>query len=148
MKKSILIILAALVLSACKAGTEQIPETETSGAPVSSATETQAPLPIANIIETTPETESDTSDDIREINVIARRFEFSPSVIRVKQGEKVRINITNVDTLHNIYIPDLNEFSNSDTFILDTSQKGEFAFFCAVYCGFAHAEMNGKIIIE
>ncbi len=130
LKRLTLIIIALFSLSACQSKVNPEPnEVELPASPISS------------------ESLGDESD-IREITVNARRFEFSPSIIKAKKGEKVKIKINNIDTLHNIQIPELNEFSNTEEFILDTSKSGEFDYFCSNICGLGHGDMKGKIIIE
>ncbi len=90
---------------------------------------------------------------IIEINMIAKRWEFIPKEIRVKQGDEVKLNIEVESGSHGFAIPEfgvnakLNEGSEATvTFVAD--KKGEFKFFCNVPCGDGHAGMNGVLIVE
>jgi len=85
--------------------------------------------------------------DVKEFNLKATRFQYSPDTITVNLGDKVKINIDNVDTQHGIRIPEFNvKDVNSVEFTAD--KKGEFDFFCTVYCGDSHKEMKGKLIVK
>lgn len=81
----------------------------------------------------------------RVIPISAKRFEFTPNVIRIKKGETVRFEVDNTDTLHDFLIPELNLSSEN---ILNAKQVGEYEFVCANFCGEGHATMKGTIIIE
>ena len=83
----------------------------------------------------------------RVIAITASRWKFSTPEIRVQQGEKVRLRITNSDTLHGITIPDLQQ-TGTEEILLDTSKKGKFPFQCATFCGEGHNDMKGMLIVE
>lgn len=91
-----------------------------------------------------------TSDSLSEeiiISLDAKRWEYSQKEIRVKKGQKVTLQVNNVDTLHGIAIPDMQLVWNNSIEV-DTSVSWEFEFRCANYCGDEHENMIGKIIIE
>jgi len=90
-----------------------------------------------------------------EINIVARRFHFEPSQIKVKHGQKVTINIMSVDVTHGFSIPEyrieeelLPNEPKVISFIAD--RKGNFPFVCSVICGasHSHASMVGNLIVE
>jgi len=84
---------------------------------------------------------------MRHVPIVANRFDFSPGIIRVKQGETVMIMIDNQDTTHGINIPAFNAAGkNMVTFKAD--KKGTFDFYCATMCGVGHKDMVGKLIVE
>ncbi len=83
----------------------------------------------------------------KEIMVNASNFEFNPGIIIVDQGDKVRIVINNLDGLHGIRIPDL-DISGNEIIDFEATQKGEFEFYCANYCGRGHKQMKGKLVIN
>jgi cytochrome c oxidase subunit 2 len=87
------------------------------------------------------------NDNVRLIQVNASSFEYSPNVINLKKGEKVRIEINDLDGTHGINIP---EFGVKGVgFIEFTPDKtGTFAFRCPTYCGEGHREMTGTIIVS
>ena len=74
-------------------------------------------------------------------------FEFSPSVIEVKEGERIRLKINSLDTEHGLSIPELGiETHDEVEFVAD--KKGTFDFYCHHYCGEGHSGMKGVLIVE
>ena len=90
---------------------------------------------------------------IKEINIIAKNWEFQPSQITVNYNDLIRLKIKSIDVKHGISIPDFNIHSelipNEETIIeFKATKKGTFNFNCSVLCGPGHRNMNGKITIE
>ncbi len=81
-----------------------------------------------------------------------RKWVWEPSVLRVKQGELVRLVIHNADVNHPLYIPELGieaEVPPEGAVVeFEAKKKGSFFFLCGTYCGEGHAEMQGTLIIE
>ncbi|MDP2838321.1 MAG: cupredoxin domain-containing protein [Candidatus Moranbacteria bacterium] len=88
----------------------------------------------------------------RTIHVGVRQWAWDPDVLRVKEGELVRLIIHNADVKHGLVIPALGVDQDipPDGAVVEftASKKGTFEFFCSVWCGEGHMEMQGKIIIE
>ena len=89
---------------------------------------------------------------VHEFTMTAKKYEFDPSAITVKKGEKVRLIITATDRDHGIKIEgyDINqELKKGDpTTIEFTADKaGTFEFKCSVYCGMGHRKMKGKLVV-
>lgn len=88
----------------------------------------------------------------RTIHIGVRQFEWDPKVIRAQQGELARLVVHNADVKHGLAIPELgvNEDIPPDGAVITfkATKKGTFDFFCSVYCGVGHAEMQGRIIVE
>jgi plastocyanin len=91
------------------------------------------------------EDEKEQSDVIRTIKVIAKRFEFVPSEIRVKVGEKIKFNVINEDTTHNFFIEGTDYTSGN---IYEATTAGTYVIRCATYCGSGHGSMTGTLIVE
>jgi cytochrome c oxidase subunit 2 len=79
-------------------------------------------------------------------SVDAKRWQFTPDVIKVKKGQKVKIIINNIDTRHGINLPDFN-VSGNDSIEFTADKVGEFTFKCNTFCGDGHLTMQGKIIV-
>lgn len=94
--------------------------------------------------EKTPEK---TEESVHEISISAKRFEFTPSVIRVKQGEHIKLTLTSADTQHGIALPDFNA-QGRDIIEFVANKKGTFTFYCNTYCGSGHSEMKGTLVVE
>jgi len=88
-----------------------------------------------------------------EIDMIARQWDFVPSRITVKEGDKVKLNIRTVDVTHGFT---LFEFGVSERLTPGTTttveftadKKGDYTFFCSVPCGRGHSAMKGKLVVE
>jgi len=97
--------------------------------------------------------EESTTTPVKEFSMIAKKWQFDPSTINVKQGDKVRLKIKSIDVTHGFSLPDFNVNENLEPekevvveFIAD--KKGEFSFFCSVFCGEGHSGMKGKLIVK
>lgn len=90
---------------------------------------------------------------VRTFNVIAKQFEFIPSTIRVKKGNRVILNITSTDVEHGFAIDEykINKtIPAGETITIDfiADKAGQFEFYCSVYCGSGNSNMRGKFIVE
>src|SRR5262245_19720881 len=92
---------------------------------------------------------------VQKVNVVAERFNFTPSRIKVKQGTLLEITITSDDTFHGFRIPSMQinqvipaRGRGSVKVLVDAKQKGSFAFECSRPCGAGHTMMRGEIIVE
>lgn len=100
-----------------------------------------------------PTTEVKNGITERTIHMGVRQWAWDPATITAKKGELVRLIIHNADVKHGIAIPDLGVMEGdilSEGAIIEftASKAGTFEFFCSVWCGERHIEMQGKIIIE
>jgi cytochrome c oxidase subunit II len=91
-------------------------------------------------------------DGVREITVIAKKYEFLPDPIGVKEGEKVRLIVSTPDVTHGIGIKEykINRTvqKGKDEVIEFTADKaGVFTVSCTVYCGNGHGQMKGKLMV-
>lgn len=92
-------------------------------------------------------------EKIREITVVAKQWAFEPSVIKVKQNEKVQLRIKSVDVVHGFALPDFNinidlNPNQEKTIEFVADKKGKFNFFCSFFCGQGHQEMRGMLVVE
>ncbi|MFB6182215.1 MAG: cupredoxin domain-containing protein [Candidatus Magasanikbacteria bacterium] len=90
---------------------------------------------------------------VREINMIAKKWQFKPSTITVEKGKTVRLKITSQDVMHGLAIPELGinqqlPPGETKTVEFTANKKGKFNFACSVYCGRGHGRMTGRIIVE
>jgi heme/copper-type cytochrome/quinol oxidase subunit 2 len=106
----------------------------------------------------------------RIIQATAKTFEFEPSVIHVKSGEKIQLKIMSVDRTHGIHMNPFPEggkpntppglsFTYGDdclklkkditeTLEFTALEPGTYAFSCCKKCGTGHGRMKGQIIVE
>lgn len=99
--------------------------------------------------------QDDTRKPDKVISIVAERFAFSPSKVKVKQGAVVEFVITSDDTDHGFRIP----AANIDVAIPQSSkgearvrfvarEKGTYQFECSRPCGAGHNLMRGTIVVE
>jgi cytochrome c oxidase subunit 2 len=87
------------------------------------------------------------------IKITVKKFEYSPSSIKIKKGIPVIFELTSLDTRHGFNCPklgirtDIEPGKVSRVRIL-AQKAGVYGFYCDVFCGSGHEEMTGKIIVE
>ena|SRR3989344_3292668 len=86
-------------------------------------------------------------EGVKEFTIKAYRFGYSPDVVEVNKGDRVKIAINNTDTLHGIRIPEL-ELKGEYSLEFTADEEGEFEWYCTVMCGDGHKNMKGKLIIK
>ena len=92
------------------------------------------------------------SDGVRVVRVTARRFEFDPGRIVVREGEKVRLEVTSADVTHGIGIPEYDidirlDPGKTEAIVFVAGEPGLYHFHCSVYCGAGHVEMHGELLV-
>ena len=88
-----------------------------------------------------------------EIQMTAKKYEFSPNSIRVKAGQHVKLVITAVDHVHGFKIEALHidkQLDKGEATIVEftAEQPGTFPFECSHFCGLGHKKMKGQLIVE
>lgn len=95
-----------------------------------------------------------TGAPIKEIEMTAKNFEFSPSRIIVPSNTLVRIHLTSLDREHGFEIMShpgscvLVKPGSTITVEFFADRKGEFEFSCCKFCGLGHGKMKGTLIVE
>jgi cytochrome c oxidase subunit 2 len=91
----------------------------------------------------------------RTVHIVAERFSFSPSKIKLKQGTDVEFVITSEDTDHGFRIPAANidgtipqQGKGELRVRFVAREKGKYAFECSRPCGAGHNMMRGTIVVE
>jgi cytochrome c oxidase subunit 2 len=91
-------------------------------------------------------------DDVQVVSVVAERFTFTPSEIRVKADMPLRIELRSDDTGHgfrllgtdiNLEIP---KRSRGIATVTLTPTEGRYTFECSRLCGAGHSFMRGVIV--
>ena len=111
------------------------------------------------------------AQEVQVIEMTAKKYEYSPSPLRVKRGAKIQLRITALDRTHGFKInlsPDGSDkksdlgliFSshNDDCFMLEKGvptavefvarTPGNYSFHCCNRCGIGHGGMKGQMVVE
>jgi len=89
----------------------------------------------------------------RVIEIAAKRYEFTPKVITLKQGETVTIRLTTEDVTHGFYMKSLGidavvEPGKATEITLTPQTTGSFTTICDHFCGEGHGNMHMTIVVE
>jgi len=89
----------------------------------------------------------------RVIKIQAMKFTYIPKEIVLKRGQPVVLEFTSLDFVHGFRIPDLKIRADLPPgkitrVRLTPEVAGTFDFLCDNFCGAAHEEMGGRIIVE
>jgi cytochrome c oxidase subunit 2 len=117
-----------------------------------------------------PANTSQAGQDVQIIEVTAKKYEYTPSPIRVKRGAQVQLKITSLDKTHGFKInlypdgsdakgdPGLIFSSKEDCFKIEKGTPtvvqfvartpGTYSFHCCNRCGIGHGGMKGQLIVE
>lgn len=87
------------------------------------------------------------------VKITAKKFEYSPREISLKKGVPVVLELTTLDRMHGFNCPDLGVRADIKPGEITRvrivpDRVGSFTFFCDIFCGEGHEDMNGKIIVE
>ena len=91
------------------------------------------------------------------VHMVAIRSHYKPDIVRVKQGDHVTIEITNVETavdathgfgLHGYNITASIDPGATERVEFVASQAGVFPWYCTEFCSALHMEMTGWLMVE
>lgn len=106
------------------------------------------------------------------VEMTAKKYDFSPSIVHVKAGSKVVLKITATDRSHGFRIPTVPDGSPKDTapglvlaapapkdcyrlekgqavsIEIEAKTPGTYTFKCCVHCGLGHGRMKGELIVD
>jgi plastocyanin len=94
-----------------------------------------------------------TTDEAKELTVKLSNFKITPPIQRVDSGERIRINVVNVEGEHNLFIEGYNlkteSVNSSNTQVIEfrANQTGTFAFWCEVRDHRSRG-MEGQLIVQ
>jgi cytochrome c oxidase subunit 2 len=93
------------------------------------------------------------AQDVNEIKVTAKKYEFNPSVIKVKHGDHVRLVLMALDRDHGFKLQAFHidqELRKGEpaTVEFTADKAGTFPFECSKFCGLGHKRMKGQLVVE
>lgn len=94
------------------------------------------------------------SEDENEFTLVGHKGQWGTDVIRVTEGETVRLRLTSADVVHGFalkaYGIELDEVYPGKVKVIDfvADKPGTFLFNCTIVCNAGHRHMEGEIIVE
>ena len=91
----------------------------------------------------------------RVVRILAERFSFTPSEIRVPRGVTLELRIRSDDTMHgfrivgrnvNLLVPKRRQ--GEAVVVFEAAETGRYEFECSRLCGAGHNFMRGAIVVE
>jgi cytochrome c oxidase subunit 2 len=88
-----------------------------------------------------------------EIQLTAKKYEFSPSIVKVKRGDRVRLVVTALDRTHGLRVDAFQinrKLPKGEAVTVDftADRAGTFPFQCSEFCGLGHKKMTGELVVE
>lgn len=91
---------------------------------------------------------------VKEIEVSAKKYEFTPAEIEVPVNTLVRLHLTATDKEHGFELKSVKDscvkFKPETPATLEfyADKAGEFEFSCCKFCGMGHGKMKGKLVVK
>ncbi len=95
-----------------------------------------------------------TAQTTKEVDMTAKKYEFSPSTVEVQAGTKIIFKIKALDHEHGFEIEGVKDscvkIKKGETATVEymAEKAGTVEFRCCAYCGFGHGRMKGQIVIH
>lgn|SRR5262249_40347679 len=89
----------------------------------------------------------------RTVDIVAKRFAFSPNQITLKKGETVKLVVHSEDVTHGFFMRALKideeiEAGQSKELVITPKVAGAFTTICHHFCGANHGNMKMTIVVE
>jgi len=94
------------------------------------------------------------SKQVKEVQMTAKKYEYSPNVVEVAANTKIIFKITALDRQHGFEIAGSKngcvKIKKGETATVEylADKAGTFEFKCCVFCGLGHGRMKGKIVVH
>ena len=92
-------------------------------------------------------------DGTVHVSIVAQTFSFSPDPIEIPANRPVTFRLTSADVIHGFQIVGTNANAMVipgyvTEFTFTFAKPGEYLIACNEYCGLAHHNMIGKVIVK
>lgn len=92
-------------------------------------------------------------EPVRVVDITAKRFQFTPSEVTLRRGEKVKLVLRSEDAVHGFFSRALGIDTEirpaAPTEVVLTPQvAGRFLTICHHFCGSGHGNMNLTFVVE
>jgi cytochrome c oxidase subunit 2 len=91
---------------------------------------------------------------VKEIEVVAKKYEYNPPVIEVPVRTLVKIHLKALDHQHGFELKSFKEscakFKPNEPATVEfyADKAGEYEFQCCSFCGMGHGKMKGKLVVQ
>jgi cytochrome c oxidase subunit 2 len=91
---------------------------------------------------------------VKEIEVSAKKYEFTPAEIEVPVNTLLRLHLKATDKEHGFELKSVKDscikFKPEAPATLEfyADKAGEFEFSCCKFCGMGHGKMKGKLVVK
>jgi cytochrome c oxidase subunit 2 len=88
----------------------------------------------------------------KKIDIVAKKYQFTPNEIVLKKGEPVVLRLTTEDRSHGFMVKPLNVDADiapgkTTEITVTPTSAGDFTVICDHYCGLGHGGMKMKISV-
>ena len=108
---------------------------------------------VAGLTDARPAEEERLAD--RRVAIVAERFNYMPSRVKVKSGQTIEFILSSEDTHHGFFIRELGvdvlipPLGKGEARVLVHFEKpGRYVFECSRPCGAGHNAMRGQIVVK
>ncbi len=93
------------------------------------------------------------AQEMRVIEIAAKRYEFTPNTITLRKGETIKLRLHSEDVTHGFFSRQLNidetvEPGKTAEITLTPQTAGTFKTICDHFCGAGHGNMAMTIVVE
>ena len=94
------------------------------------------------------------SKQVKEVQMTAKKYDFSPDTVDVSAGTRIIFKITAEDREHGFQIAGVKDgcvkIKKGETATVGylAEKAGTVEFKCCVFCGMGHGGMKGKIVVR
>ena len=91
---------------------------------------------------------------VKEVEVSAKKYEFTPAEIEVPVNTLLRLHLTATDKEHGFELKSVKDscvkFKPGAPATLEfyADKAGELEFHCCKFCGMGHGKMKGKLVVK
>ena len=91
------------------------------------------------------------AQEVQVVDIVAERFRFTPSEIRVTAGTRLAIRLRSEDTMHGFHIVGTDvdieiPGRGGEAAVMFQPEVGRYTFECSRLCGAGHSFMRGVIV--
>jgi cytochrome c oxidase subunit 2 len=93
------------------------------------------------------------AEELKVITIKAKRFEFNPKEITLRQGETVKLQLTSEDVTHGFFLRPLGIDEDivpgkTTEVVVTPKTPGRYTTICDHFCGVGHGGMKMTIVVE